>query len=267
MEILSFIVGIAFFILMLIFLMPKKVETELIRVDVMALDKLMNPVPPELVASGGMQDFVIVNSIKQITDAASLHGLISTNEEAIQYWELFKSLVKERHLLNKASTYEEVRSASQSELSPICERAEELIKAGKTEGMALSVAVVEWFKKHKDADAFNQMKKLIPPELAANSGFQEFIIVDTMVQITNLAKLEGLIKSEEEAFKYWHLFKTLVTNNHALNENSTFDEVSKAIERELSPICLRAEDLVKEGYSEQRAVATSVVNWYEYHNL
>jgi len=103
----------------------------------------------------------------------------------------------------------------------------------------------------------------VSPELASDENFQDFLIVHSMRQLTDLASSQGLIQPPEDAPEYWKMFKERIRNFHLSDEPATLDEVKAAIEEELEPIFSRSLALVNDGVREELALAQCVVNWHK----
>jgi hypothetical protein len=106
-------------------------------------------------------------------------------------------------------------------------------------------------------------EQAISPELANDESYQDFLIVDSMRQLTDLAGSQGLIQSQEEAVEYWKMFKDRIRNFHLKSKPSSLEEVKSAIEKELEPVFQYSSSCVKGGMPEELALAKCVVNWYK----
>lgn len=103
----------------------------------------------------------------------------------------------------------------------------------------------------------------LSPELANSEEFKNFLIVDSMRQLTDLALSQGLIQSKEEATEYWRMFKDRIQNFYLNGKLATLDQVKSAIEKELEPVFQRSSVLVNNGVSEKLALAQCIVDWYK----
>lgn len=108
----------------------------------------------------------------------------------------------------------------------------------------------------------------VSPELASDENYQDFLIVDSMRQLTDLASSQGLIQPEEKS-EYWRIFKDRIRNVHLRGKSATLHEVEAAIEKELNPVFQSSLRIVSESaaqrvnISEELALAKCVVNWYQ----
>lgn len=107
-----------------------------------------------------------------------------------------------------------------------------------------------------------ELEQVISPELANDENYQDFLIVDSVRQLTDLALSQGLIQSKEEAIEYWRTFKDRIRNVHLKGNPATLGEVKSAIENELEAVFRYSSSCVKEGMPEELALAKGIVNWY-----
>lgn len=111
----------------------------------------------------------------------------------------------------------------------------------------------------------------IPPEMADDANYQDFLIVDSMRKLTDLALSKKVIQSPEEARNFCAMFKNRIRNVHLNGKSATLDEVKSAIEKELAPVFQYSLDFVYRDMGltdpEDRALAFSMFAWYEHSKL
>lgn len=100
-------------------------------------------------ADENQQDFIIVHSMRQLTDLAASQGLIQSKEEAVDYLIIFKERIRNVHLKGNSVTLFEVESAIEEELEPIFQSSAALVNRGMKEELALAQCVVLWYKNTK----------------------------------------------------------------------------------------------------------------------
>jgi hypothetical protein len=100
-------------------------------------------------------------------------------------------------------------------------------------------------------------------ELSNNEAYKNFLIVDTIRQLTDLAASQNLLTSPSDAPKYWNLFKERILNYHLSGKSPTLNEIELALEKELAPVYQNSAELIKQGVTENQALATAIVNWYD----
>lgn len=115
-------------------------------------------------------------------------------------------------------------------------------------------------------DKPKDVAQVTSPELADSEEFKNFLIVDSIRQLTDLALSQGLIASQDKARKYWESFKSRILIFHLKRKSATLEEVKSAIEKELESVFQRSSLFVNEGMPEEFALATSIVEWYKYNN-
>src|ERR1017187_8898104 len=71
------------------------------------------------------------------------------------------------------------------------------------------------------SDKPKNIDQAAPPVMPDNESSQDFLIVHSMDMLTSLAASQGLIKSQEEAAKYWRLFKERIRNFHLKGKSVT----------------------------------------------
>lgn len=125
---------------------------------------------------------------------------------------------------------------------------------------------IKWLEEEKVAPIFVRnfedtlLEMYKPPD---DENQQDFLIVDSMRQLTDLAASQGLIQSKEEAVDYWRIFKERIRNARLKGNSVTLHEVESAIEEELEPIFQSSTTLVNNGVHEDLALAQCVVSWYK----
>lgn len=112
---------------------------------------------------------------------------------------------------------------------------------------------------------------VVPPEMADDENYQDFLIVDSIRQLTDLALSKKVIQSPEVARNICEMFKNRIRNVHLNGKSATLDEVKSAIEKELAPVFQYSLDFVYRDMGltdpEDRALAFSMFAWYEHSKL
>jgi hypothetical protein len=167
--------------------------------------------------------------------------------------------IKNYHSGGCPPKYQEKFQYKQSRLEQANERLNQLISnqtsnSGNTE-------------KIKDEDT----PPVVPPEMADDNNYQDFLIVDSIRKLTDLALSKKVIQSPEVARNICEMFKNRIRNVHLSGKSATLDEVKSAIEKELAPVFQYSLDFVYRDMGltdpEDRALAFSVVAWYEHSKL
>lgn len=126
------------------------------------IDQAAPPVMPDNESS---QDFLIVHSMRMLTDLAASQGLINSKDEAVEYWRLFKNRIRNVHLNGKSVTLDEVKSAIEKELAPVFQSSLDFVNNGMPENLALAKSVVNWYQKSLEQTTPPLSS---PPKLKAN---------------------------------------------------------------------------------------------------
>ena len=112
-----------------------------------------------------------------------------------------------------------------------------------------------------------EIESVVSAEIIEDSEeFKNFLIVDSIRQLTDLALSQGVIESQDKARKYWESFKSRILFFHLNQKSATLDEVKLAIEEELGPVFKRSKFYIDEGMPEELALSKSIVEWYKQNN-
>lgn len=175
------------------------------------------------------QDFLIVHSMRHLTDLASSQGLIQSQEEAHKYWGCFKDRIRNVHLNGKSATLDEVKSAVAKELAPVFQYSSVLVNDGMSEELALAQSIVNWYKNNKSlaqaqpllpqnqlteqaiADVLSNAERAYDEGDYAKAAVQYRVAAEQGVAVAqhNLGIMydngQGVPQDSKEAIKWWKL--------------------------------------------------------------
>jgi hypothetical protein len=72
--------------------------------------------------------------------------MIKSQEEAAEYWRVFKDRIRNVHLKSESVTLEEVKSAISKELEPVFQRTANFVSNGTPERKALAQCILYWYQ-------------------------------------------------------------------------------------------------------------------------